>query len=287
MKILCTGLNGLVGSRIYELIGDSYEFISVSRSTGVDITDKEQITAAIASHKPDVILHLAAITDVDGCEKEKDLGEESVCWKTNVLGTEYIAHAAQQIHAKLIYISTDFVFDGENPPPGGYTEEDTPRPVDWYAHTKYEGEKRVQAISSPWLILRIASPYRKAFEKKDFFRAILGRLEAGDEVKAVTDCWICPTYIDDIARAVSLLIEKNQTGIFHVVGSEAVTPYVAAHTIARVYNVDDSLITPISHEEFFKNRAPRSFKSIVNNDKIGRLGVDMKTFTEGLEDIKR
>lgn len=287
MKILCTGLQGLVGSRIAELLGDTFEFVSVSRSTGVDITDKEQITAAIASHNPDVILHLAAITDVDGCEKEKDLVENSLCWKTNVLGTEYIAQAAQQIHAKLIYISTDFVFDGENPPDGGYTEESIPNPVDWYANTKYEGEKRVQAISSPWLILRIASPYRKAFEKKDFFRAILGRLEAGEEVKAVTDCWICPTYIDDIARAVSILIKKSQTGIFHVVGSEAITPYAAAQTIANLYKADNSLIKPVSREEFFKNRARRSLKSILNNDKIGRLGVEMKTLVEGLNDIQK
>jgi dTDP-4-dehydrorhamnose reductase len=287
MKILCTGLEGLVGSRIVELLRDTYEFVLISRRTGVDIADKEKITAAISSHNPDVILHLAAITDVDGCEKEKDLGGDSLCWKTNVLGTEYIAHAAQQINAKLMYISTDFVFDGENPPDGGYTEESIPNPVDWYANTKYEGEKRVQAISSPWLILRIASPYRKAFEKKDFFRAILGRLEAGEEVKAVTDCWICPTYIDDIARAVSILIVKSQTGIFHVVGSEAITPYAAAQTIADFYKADKSLIKPVSREEFFKNRAPRSFKSILNNDKIGRLGVDMRTFSEGLQDIQK
>src|SRR3989344_7835855 len=173
MKILGTGLRGLVGWRVVELLQDRYEF----EYSDIDLTDREEIGNKIKSSSAQIVLHLAAKTDVDGCEKDKVLGENGDAWKINVVGTKNVADACLETNKKLIYISTDFVFDGEKE---SYTEEDIPNPINWYAETKYEGERIVQSLSNPWIILRIAYPYRASFTKNDFFRAILGRLQKGE-----------------------------------------------------------------------------------------------------------
>ena len=286
MHILGTGLTGLVGSRVVELLSPTFTFTNMSRSAGVDITDEKSISSFVSEKNPDIILHFAAATNVDVCEEGKILGEESEAWIVNVNGTKNVVKAAELIGKKCIYISTDFVFDGENPPDGGYTEEDIPSPVNWYGQTKYEGEKVVQTANIPWSILRIASPYRKEFEKKDFVRAILSRLQAGEQVKGVSDCWITPTFIDDIAQGIQAIITQEQTGIFHVVGSDSYTPYETAVMIAQVFEADESLIMPVSRQDFFSGRAKRPYKSILSNAKIGRLGVQMHTFEQGLEEIR-
>lgn len=286
MKILGTGLTGLVGSRIVELLQDKYEFENLSRSSGVDIVDKNQVLEKIKSSDAEIILHLAAKTDVDGCEKDKELGENGEAWKINVEGTRNVAEACLETNKKLIYISTDFVFDGTNPPAGGYSEEDVPNPVNWYAQTKYAGEKNVEALRMPCIIARIAYPYRANFTKLDFFRAILGRLKNGESVAAVTDHIFTPTYIDDIASALDVLIGNNSQGKFHVVGNQSLTPFDAANLIADKFGLDKSKINKTTRSEFFKDRAPRPFQLVLKNDRITELGVQMRTFEQGLKEIK-
>lgn len=282
MKILGTGLTGLVGSRIVELLGDRYEF----ESSDTRITDKEGIENRISSSDAPVVFNLAAKTDVDGCEKDKDAGVDGDAWKVNVAGTQNVADACSEAGKRLIYISTDFVFDGENPPAGGYTEEDIPNPINWYAQTKYEGEKIVKSLDSPWLIVRIAYPYRAAFPKNDFARAILGRLSNGQSVAAVTDHVFVPTFIDDIAYALDALIKNDATGIYHVVGGQSLSPYDAAGIIADTFGLDKSQITKTTRDEFFKDRANRPYRLALKHDKIDELGIKMKTFKEGMEEIK-
>ena len=164
MKILGTGLSGLVGSRVVELLNSVYEF----EFSDTDITNKEAIDERIRSSNASIVLHLAAKTDVDGCEKDRTLGTEGDAWKINVLGTENVVEACEKNNKKLIYVSTDFVFDGETK--SEYSEEDKPNPINWYARTKYEGEKIVQSSNFNWIIVRIAYPYRSNFKRKDFVR---------------------------------------------------------------------------------------------------------------------
>jgi len=283
MKILGTGLDGLVGSRIVELLRDKYEFENLSISTGVDIADRNSILERINNSDAQIVLHLAAKTDVDGCEKDKILGKEGQAWKINVEGTRNVADACSNSNKKLIYISTAFVFDGTKET---YSEDDAPNPLGWYAQTKYEGEKIVQDLEYPWIIARIDSPYRSAFEKLDFARAILKRLKEGLAVVAVVDHIFTPTFIDDIAFAIDALIKNNSQGIFHVVGSQCLTPYAAALLIAKTFDFDQDLIARTTRKEFFKDRAQRSFQLAMKNDKIRRLGIRMRTFEEGLREIK-
>ncbi len=287
MKVLGTGLDGLVGSRIVELLSDKYEFENLSISTGLNITNRDAVLERIKSSDAQIVLHLAAKTNVDGCELDKPLGEKGDAWKINVSGTQNVADACSQTKKKLIYISTDFVFDGENPPPGGYSEEDIPNPVNWYAKTKYEGEKIVQRVSCPWLIVRIAYPYRANFGKLDFARAILKRLQMGERVLGITDHIFTPTFIDDIAFALDVLINNNSQGVFHVVGNQNLTPYEAVSLIANEFNLDKSKINKTTRSEYFNNKAPRPFQLSLKNDKIQELGIKMRTLEEGLKEIKR
>jgi dTDP-4-dehydrorhamnose reductase len=286
MKILGTGLNGLVGSRVVELLSSKYEFENLSRSTGVDISHAEQILTAVKNSNSDIILHLAAKTNVDGCELDKDAGENGEAWKINVEGTKNVVDACVQSGKKLIYVSTDFVFDGEIGEDEFYTEDSVPNPVNWYAQTKYEGEKLVQNSSGEWMIVRLAYPYRANFSKGDFFRAMKNRLSSNQPIAGVTDHIFCPTFIDDFAHALDVLIQHEATGIYHTVGAQPLSPYDVAREIADVFNLDKNLISKTTREKYFQGKAPRPFRLVLKNDKIKALGVKMKTFSEGLQEIK-
>lgn len=280
MKILGTGLSGLVGSRIVELLCSKYEFDSSTE----DITDRNIIQQRIKNSDAPLVLHLAAKTDVDGCEKDKEKGEDGDAWKINVIGTENVARACSQAQKKLIYISTDFVFDGEK---GDYAEEDLANPINWYGKTKYEGEVKIKNSGCDFIIARISYPYRARYDfKKDFVRGLIERLKNGQELKMVEDHIFTPTLIDDIAYALDVLITKKQNGIFHVTGSQMITPYDVAILISKTLGFDTSKISKIKREEFFKGRAPRGFNLSLKNDRIKKLGINMKTFGEGLKEIK-
>lgn len=285
--ILCTGASGLIGSRIIELLRHRYAFTQLGRAEGIDITRPETLSRIADDTTHEIVIHLAAKTDVDACENDKSLGEKGDAWKINVLGTKNIIEACRKGNKKLIFISTDFIFSGEDTPERGYTEESLPDPVNWYARTKYEGEKLVQASGISYIIPRIAYPYRAAFDKKkDFVRAIISRLQQNQEVHAITDHIMTPTFIDDIAGAIDTLLQQNATGIFHVVGSQFITPYDACLLIAKAYHADTSLIKQTTRGVFFKNRAPRAFNLSINNDKIKQLGCRMRSFEEGLQAMK-
>lgn len=286
-SILGIGGSGLIGSRIVELLFDQYNFINLSLETGVDITKPQTLDAIRNDERGAVILHLAAKTDVDRCEEDRMLGEHGDAWKINVLGTQNVVAACKKTNKKIIYISTDFVFDGTINR-GGYTEEDPSHPINWYGETKYRGEEIVKKSGLPFLILRLAYPYRALFPpKKDFVRALIVKLQNKEKIKAVFDHVITPTFIDDIVHALDTLICANATGIYHVVGSEFISPYGASLLVARTFDFDLSLIQKVSRDEYFKDRAPRPFNLSLENGKIEKLGVKMKTFEEGLEEVKR
>lgn len=287
MTVLGTGMRGLVGSRLQELLSPQYEFENLDRTSGIDITNQDQLSEAIKNSDSQVVIHLAAKTDVDGCEKDKTLKESGDAWRINVEGTRNVAESCSKFGKKMIYVSTDFVFDGEIAEDEFYTEEDTPNPVNWYARTKYEGEKIVQGLQTPWIIVRLAYPYRAKFEKNDFMRAILNRLEQKQPVAAITDHVFSPTFIDDAVSAVEKLMRSDSEGIFHVVGSQCLTPYDAANIISYEFGLDSSFISKTTREEFFKDRAPRPFRLALKNDKIKRLGIEMRTFQQGLSEIKK
>lgn len=289
MKLFTIGGSGLVGTRVVELLQKKHTIDDLSLTNGVDITDPLSLEVIRKDTEHEVVLHIAAKADVEGCEKEKDLGEESGAFKINVNGTKNIVEACKDSKKKLLYISTDYVFDGKKEPPYAYKEDDQPDPVNWYAMTKYKGEIVVQDSGVEFAILRIGYPYRAdAFElKNDFVHALMGRLANHQPIAAVTDHYMTPTFIDDIAYAIETVLEKNATGIYHVVGSQVLTPYDAIQMIADKFGYDKSMISKTTRAEFYKGKAPRAFNLSINNDKITKLGVKMRGFAEGLEEVAK
>jgi dTDP-4-dehydrorhamnose reductase len=299
-KILATGLTGLVGSRFTELLNDVYEFEHISLSNGTDILDKEAVFKKISESEANVVIHMAAKANVDGCEADKERDREilrfnnaeekenvwrneKTAWAVNVFGTQNVVDACVKTNKKIVYISTDFVFDGTKK---SYTEDDKPNPINWYAKTKYEGEKVIQSSGLDYVIARIAYPYRAIFERNDFVRSLMIRLEKNEKLTMVWDHIMVPTFIDDLVNALDILIRTEQKGIFNVVGSQRITPFNAAIAIAQKFGLDESLISKISRNEYFAGKAPRPFSLYLKNDKINKLGIEMSTFDKGLIEIK-
>jgi dTDP-4-dehydrorhamnose reductase len=230
------------------------------------------------------VFHMAAYTDVQGAEQEKSLGVNSAAWKVNVLATEHIAQNCKKLGKKLLYIDTDYVFDGKKK---FYGEDDSPNPLGWYAITKTEGARRVLALGDQGLVIRISNPYRaNPIGKKDFVHKMLERLQTGQGITGATDQLFVPTFIDDIAAALKTLVKKNASGIFHVVSFPALSPYDAGLAIAKVFGYDSKLVQKGTFAKMFADRAPVPQYAALKNDKIQSLGVHMHSFAEGVSLVK-
>lgn len=284
MKILGTGLSGMVGSKLVELLQPEFEFQDLSLDTGVDICNQPQVFQSVVDSKAALILHLAAKADVAACEKDRILGEKSAAWQINVVGSHNVAAAAAKFSKKLVYVSTDFVFDGRKA--GSYTESDRPNPLNYYGQTKYAGEKAVQEMAPDVLVIRIAYPYGSQNTlKKDFVRRFRDRFEQGQSVSGLDDHIFTPTLIADIALALKTLIAKNAVGIYHVTGAEQLTPYQALLAIAEQFQYDKSLVKRAKLEESLPTETPRPKNLSLTSEKLAGLGINMRTFTAGLKTL--
>ncbi|MBI5620972.1 SDR family oxidoreductase [Candidatus Gottesmanbacteria bacterium] len=284
IHIIGTGLSGLVGSRVTELLHPEFQFENLSLETGIDITDEYVVREKLKQSSAPWVFHFAAMTDVDSAEKDRILGEKSTAWRVNVSGTQHIVNAAREFGKRVLYLSTDFVFDGTD---GPYTEEHEPNPLSWYAMTKYEGEKCVRTLGESGLVLRIAFPYKsRQTGKPDFVHRMLEELRQGKRITAPSDLLITPTFIDDIVPVIRTLIGMNAFGIFHAVGNRAMSPYDIALCVARVFELVNSDIAPSLSTSYYINRAPRPVQAILKNDKIEALGLRMRSFEEGMDIIR-
>ena len=296
-KIIATGISGLVGSRIQELFNNKYEFISFSLDKGIDITNFSLLEKKF-SQFPQVktVLHLAAFTDVSRAFNENE-NTKGLAYKVNVIGSKNIAQLVKATNKYLIHISTDFVFDGKNPPVAGYTEVYKPKPLknEWYGKTKYLAEKEIEKSGCKYVILRIAYPYKARISLKklepepklDLIRKIISKLKNNQdqELNMFTDQIITPTFIDDIAKVIDKCIKNKPTGIYHCVGSTNLSPYALALKIAETFKIDKNLIKKNSLKEYLKNKdnRPRQKNLSLSNKKLEKeLGIKMLTIDEAL-----
>ncbi len=267
----------MVGSRIVDLWQDRFDLITPFYEQGFDITDFENVQQLFKDSRPEFVLHLAAYTAVDKAEEERDL-----CYRINVEGTRNILRACQSLGAKMIYISTGFVFPGllsETP----YTPESIPNPLGFYGKTKWAGE---EIVKDQAMIVRIDYPYRlDNFEKKDIYRLIKSLLEKKVKVKAVEDMFFTPTFIDDLSEALEFLIKNFQPRIYHAVGSRSYRPVEFFQVIADKFGFDKDLIEGISFQEFYKGKAPRPQYGKMQVCK--ELADFMRDFEQVLEELAR
>lgn len=304
MKIILTGASGLIGSRFEELMHENHEIVAFS-SKDLDITNCDDVYHAFESKaaKADVVIHLAAKTNVDSCEEDKiederlikeQIGNQTrvgvVDWDwtkwidrnksafaVNFIGTKVLYSEAKDRGIKFVYISTDFVFEGN----GNYDEESESRPINWYGMTKHYGEQLID--TSRDLIVRLSFPYGYPSDvKNDFFWALVDLLNFKDEVSLIEDQTITPTFIDDIVNGLDFLLAKGAIGIYHLTGSSFEDPLEIGHKIKEKLGLKTK-INATTREKLYAGKAARPFQSILKNAKLAALGFEPKTFDQGFD----
>lgn len=252
MKLLITGASGLLGSTLCELaihqginVYSAYNRHRPSNGVPVkfDLSKKTKVEKIFERIKPETVVHAAALTNVDKCESEKDLS-----WKINVEGTEVIARACKKNQAFLLYVSTDYVFDGEK---GMYTEKDETNPINYYGYTKLKGEESVENFVDEACIARTSVIYgtTPATGKTNFALWLLDKLGKKETVRIVKDQCNSPTLNINLASMILEILESTLTGTFHLAGATRLTRYQYATALAKEFNMDADLIEPVSSEE--------------------------------------
>jgi dTDP-4-dehydrorhamnose reductase len=258
MKIVITGATGMLGSDLMRVVGSTYDVVGLS-SKDANITDLDKIVGLIESLKPDLVIHSAANTDVDGCELNPD-----ATFLVNSIGTRNVALACQRINAALMYISTDYVFDGQKPEP--YVEWDQPNPVNTYGRSKLAGEKYVSELLSRFYIIRSSWLYGKL--GRNFVYTILKATREGKKRLTIVDDQVgSPTYTYDLATKISEIIEKERYGIYHITNSNYCSWFEFTKQILRLaFNAaghEISLVPIKSHEYATPTRRPNN--SVLRN----------------------
>jgi dTDP-4-dehydrorhamnose reductase len=263
VRVLVTGSNGLLGTKLLEaMISRRYlEPIGCSRGPcsnaylgdfrffPLDVTDVAQTRAVLAAAAPDVVVHTAAMTDVDGCERAPALAHA-----VNVTGAANVADACAGIGARLVHLSTEYVFDGRA---GPYGEDDPPNPLGVYARTKLESEGEVAARCPDWAVARTTVLYGYARNvRPNFVLWLLERLAVGQSVRVVADQIGSPTLADNLAEMVLALAESGSSGIYHTVGASRLDRYTFARLAAETFDLDPNLIAPVTTAEL-RQPAPR------------------------------
>ncbi len=292
-KILAFGADGLVGSRFTDLYHKDTQVIT-PKVTELDITDKKALREYFAKNSSDFdcVINFAAITDVDGAEKERG-NEEGLTWKVNVGGVENIASECRKHSKYLIQISTDFVFPGSEATPGPYTEDDTlptsPERIGWYGWTKRVAEERAEKIWEKTAILRITYPYRAQYAPKiDFARNILELFDEGRLYPMFSDQQMTPSFIDEIAKVLYLLIEEKKTGVFHSASADVTSPYEFASYLLEKARGVKGVVKKGSMQEFLKapGRTPRSRLAGLKVEKTeARLDIKFMTWRVAVEEF--
>ncbi len=289
MKILITGSNGLLGQKLLhtlstnlqELIGCDLSERSlvddvIHNYRQLDITERKPTVAAICDIAPQVIVHTAAMTEVDRCEIEKEL-----CWRVNVTGTEHILAGAARVGAKVIFISSDYIFNGEN---GPYDEEAVPNPIGYYGRSKLAAENLIRGSGLDWTIIRTIVLYGYGINvRSSFVTWLLDMLRAEKVVRIVDDQWGNTTIVDDLAAGIERSVMLEKSGIFNIGGQSFKTRYKFALDIARVFDLPVEFITPITTGEL-RQAARRPLRSGLVIDKAEReLYISFRTADEALE----
>lgn len=290
--VLITGTNGLLGQKLVEdfhphykviasdLHPESYLYFPDLSYESLDLTNRRGLEFQISCYHPQVIINAAAYTDVDGCEVHKDRA-----WAVNVGGVKNLVNLCKEKQIKLIHLSTDYVFNGEN---GPYSEDDTPDPINFYGKTKLESEKVIRESGVNFIVIRTNVLYGFSENvKSNFLLWLLDRLSQNEKIKIATDQFNNPTLADNLSRCILEMVQEDISGIYHVAGSEYLSRYEFALKVAKKFNFDANNILPTKTESL-KHKAKRPYRGGLKIDKVQKviatklLGVDA-----GLDHIKQ
>ncbi|MGD2180258.1 SDR family oxidoreductase [Lusitaniella coriacea] len=286
MKVAVIGASGLVGSHLIEAARDrgwdtigTYHQFPQPELLPLDIRNSQEVSDLLSNFQPNAIFLPAFCSNVDRCEKYP---EETA--QINVEGSLNVARVAKPLGAKLVFYSSDYVFNGTA---GPYAETDSPNPICVYGKQKLAVEQQIQTFLETALILRITVVYGNEAQGKNFVNRLIKTLQNGETIRVPCDQIGSPTLVNDIAEASLRLVEANASGIFHVVGSDVMSRYDFALEIARMFDLPADKIIPITTPEL-KQAAPRPLLAGMTRDRvISTLSWQLRGVKEGLEYLKQ
>lgn len=293
-KIVVTGSNGLLGQTLVNLLlkdSENYVVYGLSRGEnrsgsddfsyhGIDITNFDELNHFLTTIQPDFIVNTAAMTHVDTCEDQQE-----ACLQINVEAVKNLTKICLEIHAHLIHISTDFIFDGVK---GYYKETDLPNPISFYGKSKLKSEQIVVNAGISYSILRTILVYGKVnnLARNNIVLWVKEMLEKKKKITIVNDQFRMPTYVEDLAMACKLSIDQNAKGIFNISSNQLLSVFEIAVQVAEVFELQKELIVPISTETL-NQKAPRPPKTGFNLSKTNKeLGFYPQSFKEDLQRFK-
>lgn len=263
MKVLVTGVKGQLGYDVVnELAARGMTPIGVDIDD-MDITDAASVDRVITENAPDGVIHCAAYTAVDAAEDNKE-----ICFKVNVEGTANIAKVCSKLDIKMMYISTDYVFDGEGTRP--WEPDDERKPLNVYGQSKYEGEVAITNVLDKFFVVRIAWVF--GVNGNNFIKAVLNKAKTTDTLTVVNDQFGSPTYTYDLARLLVDMIQTDKYGFYHATNEGICTWYEFACEIFRQAKVDVKVV-PVSAESY-QSKAKRPTNSRMNKDKLTENGFE-------------
>ncbi|GAB4132119.1 MAG: dTDP-4-dehydrorhamnose reductase [Raineya sp.] len=293
--LIITGSNGLLGQKLVHLLQKQKEPNWLATARGVnrisnlpqkyfatmDICKPQNIQEVFECYKPNVLIHTAAMTQVDDCETQQES-----CWLQNVQAVEYLIDACSKYHTFFVHLSTDFIFDGKD---GPYDEEAQANPLSFYGNSKWEAEKKLQASSIDWAIARTVLVYGvvEDMSRSNIILWVKKSLEEGKTIKVVDDQWRTPTLAEDLAMGTYLIAKNKAKGIFNISGKDLLTPYQMALATADFFGLDKSLIQRADSSTFSQpaQRPPKTGFIIEKARKV--LGYEPHSFQEGLAILQR
>ncbi|HOV49311.1 MAG TPA: dTDP-4-dehydrorhamnose reductase [Anaerolineae bacterium] len=273
MRMVLTGHKGQLGRALLPLLA-GHEVAGVDLPE-YDITDRGALRAAIRDFRPDLILHPAAMTDVEGCARDPDLA-----YRVNGMGTQNVALAAAEVGAEMLYVSTNEVFDGQATEP--YHEWAPRNPINAYGRSKLAGEWYVQNLLTRFYIVRTAWLYAPG--GRNFPHRILQLADERGSLKVVADEVGNPTYVVDLVRAIAALIETHAYGVYHAVNAGAASRYDFAREILRLSGRESIPVEPLALAEFQRASTPPAYAPLANNA-AAALGITFRPWQAALAEF--
>lgn len=269
-RVAITGIRGQLGSAIERLNQARWEISGVG-SDAVDIRDWRQVRDWVAFCRPQLVIHAAANTDVDGCERDPN-----GAFETNALGTRHVAQAAKAVGAKLVYVSTNFVFDGGSQRP--YLEFDDPHPISVYGASKLAGEREALGAGTDVFIVRTAMVY--AAHGRNFVNSMIRLFSERDELAVVDDQYGNPTFADDLAAGITNLVEFGPPGTYHMTNRGSASWFEWADEIREITKADTRL-NRISGAEFRRDARPPD-NGRLDSLALPALGIELPDWRDAL-----
>jgi dTDP-4-dehydrorhamnose reductase len=263
VRVAVIGSSGQLGSHLVAILNDEkYDVISLQHAD-IECGDPESVRVALEPIEPEVVINCAAFTDVDRCQEQP-----AEAFRVNALGALYVAQVCARIGSLCVYISTDFVFDGEKGEP--YIEDDCPNPINVYGASKHAGEVLLRQACSQWLIVRMASLFGKT---GNFVETIIEKARMGTSLRVVDDVYMSPTYAYDASRALEQLIRQRATGIFHLANAGRCSWYEFAEKTFEIVGLSPVLESIHAHEYPYHAKRPKdsSLRRRASNDGLDTL----------------